>query len=240
MLEYKTKLPSGEVSVFIERKKIKNFYVKISPDSKVTVSMPFNMDVNKIYDFINANSKWLEKHIRKFQSADSDCVKDNICQGGIVQILDIRYAVFVLESSENKIIKDGFNLYIYSTNAGNLKHIEKQYEIYLKHEAGKYFKTITDQYYPLIEKFAISKPFLTVKKMKSKWGSCIPGQKKITLNLSLFKTSQLCVRYVVLHEMAHLIYSGHDKKFYDFLKQHMPDYRAVEKTLDYRMARLLY
>ena len=37
---------------------------------------------------------------------------------------------------------------------------------------------------------------------------------------------------VILHELTHLMYPNHSKRFYDFLTVHMSDWQEHEKQLD--------
>ena len=37
------------------------------------------------------------------------------------------------------------------------------------------------------------------------------------------------IEYVVLHECAHILEFNHSRKFYDLIKQFMPDYKDVMK-----------
>ncbi|WP_178140096.1 M48 family metallopeptidase, partial [uncultured Campylobacter sp.] len=39
------------------------------------------------------------------------------------------------------------------------------------------------------------------------------------------------VRYVVLHELTHMLYPHHQKSFYDFIEKIMPDYKKQEQIL---------
>jgi len=238
-ITYQLQLSNSTIDVFIERKKIRNFYLKISPDSKVVVSMPLFMGMDKIYEFLHAKKVWIEKNIKKFQTIQVSSIKDDISNGGTVKILDSQYIVFIYESKENKITIDGFNIYIYSKKYQNLKYVEKQYNEYLQEIAKDYFEKVIDKYYPILSKYNISRPSLKVKKMKSKWGSCVPRANHITLNLYLFKASIDCLEYVVFHELTHLLYHGHKKNFYNFLEKHMPNYRVVEKKLDFEASKLL-
>ena len=61
-------------------------------------------------------------------------------------------------------------------------------------------------------------------------GSC-SSKKNITINLNLVLKPQKCTQYVVLHEMCHLIYMNHSKKFWDLVESQMPDYKQVKRLL---------
>ncbi|MFA7074799.1 MAG: SprT family zinc-dependent metalloprotease [Endomicrobiaceae bacterium] len=238
-VKYTLQMTESRIDILIKRKKINNFYIKIYPDCSVSVSMPLFMNINRIYDFIDTKSKWIEKNIKKFQTAKKSDYKEKISNGGTVTILDSRYMVFIYSGKENKVIKDGFSIYIYSKKYQDLKYVKKQYDEYLKETSREYFEKVIDKYYPIFASYNISRPLLKVKKMKSKWGSCIPKDKIITLNSCLFKTSSDCIEYVVFHELAHLIYHGHKRNFYNFLLKHMPDYRITEKKLDSEAVKLI-
>ena len=49
-------LNNTQITVSVERKKIKNHYIKIFPNLKVVACFPLNMELNLIYSFIFAGS----------------------------------------------------------------------------------------------------------------------------------------------------------------------------------------
>ena len=68
--------------------------------------------------------------------------------------------------------------------------------------------------------------------MKSRWGSCLPFNNKIILNLNLIKTPMCCIEYVILHELSHFKHHNHSKNFYNFITLFMPDWKERKKILD--------
>ena len=225
------------VDVTVNRKRIRNLYLKILPDTTIEVSSPLRTDFNEISKFLAQHKKWIEKNILKFK--DNDTIKDNIVSGGVVSILGTKHIVFIYQSNTDKVIKDGFTICIYSRKFSDTAYVKKQYESFFYENALEYFKILIDKFYPEIQKYNIVKPMLKVKVLKSKWGSCVPKDKKITLNLLLYKTRPECVEYVVLHELTHLLFLGHSKQFYDFIEKIMPNYKTNEKMLDYEYSNIL-
>lgn len=73
---------------------------------------------------------------------------------------------------------------------------------------------------------------VVVRKMTTRWGSCNSRKGYINLSLNLIEKAPDLVEYVVLHELAHLIYPHHQKSFYDFITKLMPDFKAREKRLN--------
>ena len=68
--------------------------------------------------------------------------------------------------------------------------------------------------------------------MKTQWGSCTKSKNKITLNEYLLKANNRCIRYVILHELTHLLYQYHNEDFYNFLTIQMPDWKKRKSELD--------
>lgn len=72
----------------------------------------------------------------------------------------------------------------------------------------------------------------TVRDMKSRWGTCNIGTKKLCFNLQLVKFPPVCLDYVIVHELGHILNRLHDKKFYAYMDKYFPDWKAVKKLLD--------
>lgn len=70
-----------------------------------------------------------------------------------------------------------------------------------------------------------------VKWLKSKYGSCHIRKHEITLNAFLAKLDVIYLKYVLLHEYAHIIVPNHQKPFYDVLDKLMPEHKSIQKAL---------
>jgi len=70
-----------------------------------------------------------------------------------------------------------------------------------------------------------------VKAMKTRWGSCHPITKKICLNLYLIKHPMVCIEYVVVHELVHLLEASHNQRFYALMSQFMPEWKQYRSLL---------
>lgn len=70
-----------------------------------------------------------------------------------------------------------------------------------------------------------------IKKMKTRWGSCNVGARRIWLNLELAKKPLQCLEYIVVHELVHLLERNHTERFTALMDQHLPDWRHRRETL---------
>lgn len=73
------------------------------------------------------------------------------------------------------------------------------------------------------------------KKMRTAWGTCCIRYKRIWLNLYLVGHDKECMRYVMLHELTHLLEKHHTKVFHAYMDKFMPNWPEVKKRLNTRL-----
>lgn len=100
-------------------------------------------------------------------------------------------------------------------------------DVYLK-------KLLLDYVTPLCDLYAarlhMTYRTITVKKLRAKWGSCSSRQ-ELVFNRDLVHLPLVVVKYVVVHEIAHLVHKHHQKSFWQEVAVLMPDYKVHEKFL---------
>jgi predicted metal-dependent hydrolase len=72
---------------------------------------------------------------------------------------------------------------------------------------------------------------LVYRNMKSRWGSCQPATGRICINTRLALYPPECLEYVVVHELCHLLVSGHGPEFHALMTRVMPDWKARRARL---------
>ena len=70
-----------------------------------------------------------------------------------------------------------------------------------------------------------------VRNMKN-WGNCRYQDKRITLNLKLAKKDPICLEYVMIHELCHLIEFNHGKNFKKLMDKFCPNWKKIKKILN--------
>lgn len=89
---------------------------------------------------------------------------------------------------------------------------------------------------PLLEKWqprlGVEATEWSIRKMKTKWGTCSPQTGTIRLNLELAKKPPQCLEYIVVHELLHLIERKHSQRFLALLTEHLPNWQTVREELN--------
>lgn len=72
---------------------------------------------------------------------------------------------------------------------------------------------------------------LVFRNMRSRWGSCQPETGRICINVRLALYPPDCLEYVVVHELCHLLVSGHGKDFHGLMDRCLPSWRRSRAKL---------
>lgn len=77
-----------------------------------------------------------------------------------------------------------------------------------------------------------------VKDMRSLWGSC-SYRGDLSFNVRLLSAPPEVLDYVVVHELAHLRWRGHGRRFWDLVQKFCPEQKARRRWLRANGLRLL-
>lgn len=148
-----------------------------------------------------------------------------------IQIKDKKVLVKAPKFLKEKYIDDFVNKkakWIWTKlNEEKQNQIEKDYteEDYKKLEVK-----LNKIYNKLINTTKLVPNKIRIRNIKYAWGTC-SANKNITINLKLVDKSDEEIEYVVLHELCHLKYMNHSKKFWELVEKYMPNYKEIRKKL---------
>ena len=97
----------------------------------------------------------------------------------------------------------------------------------------EYLMTIVGRVHYLFNQSGDPVPFpnVTVRVMRSRWGSCTASKNHITLNARLTEVPYGSAEYVVVHEFAHFMEQNHSTDFWNIVEKYLPDYKVRKKGL---------
>ena len=195
----------------IKKTTTKNTYIRVKEDFTILVTTDIFTTNKQIDKMINENINSIEKMIEKIKIKNT--YNSNFFYLG--KCYDVVYV-------NSKDISFGSEKVFIGKNID----VDK----YLKKLAEPLFLERLDYWY---NKFSrnIPYPSLTIRKMKSRWGVCNVRTKRVTLNLELIKKEPLCLDYVIVHELSHLIHADHSKKFWSLVEENYPEYKKARKLL---------
>lgn len=72
----------------------------------------------------------------------------------------------------------------------------------------------------------------TIRKMKTRWGSCNVRTHHLNFNLALARVPRECLEYVVVHELTHLLEASHNANFWNLMEYYLPGSKRLRKKLN--------
>lgn len=82
------------------------------------------------------------------------------------------------------------------------------------------------------QKLGVKSSSVSIKKMKTKWGSCNIQAQRLWLNLELAKKPPECMEYILVHELVHLIERHHNERFKAIMDKNMHDWKERRNLLN--------
>lgn len=217
-------------NITIYKKDIKNIILKVKNDGKVLLSVPKNTPKKFIDNFLKEKEEWILKNIKKFEDFPLKQVDKSYKNGDNIEYLGIKYTLQIFSNSKNYVTINNQNISINYSGDFSQEKIKKLLYNWYKVQASIIFKETILKYLNLTDETIFQ---IKIRKMKTKWGSCRPTSKIITLNLELIKKPIEAIEYVAFHEVAHLKYPHHKKEFWDFIHLYMKDFKKRKEMLKY-------
>lgn len=76
-------------------------------------------------------------------------------------------------------------------------------------------------------KMGVQVQSVTLRSLRSKWGSCKPRTCELTFALELGMYPPCCVTETVVHELTHIHHANHSKAFYDEMTRWYPEWKTA-------------
>lgn len=195
----------------VKKRTTRNTYIRVKDDLTIYVTTNSFVSDKQI-------AKLLEESISSIKKMIEKCEKKK-AKEGYFYFLGKKYDV--IYTNGNDVVFGEGRAFI----PRNID-LDKWY----KKQAEKYFLERLKYNYSNFSK-KIPYPSLTIRKMTTRWGVCNTKLKKVTLNLELIKKDSICLDYVIVHELSHLIHGNHSKDFWRLVEENFPKYKEVRKKM---------
>ena len=227
-------LPNSKHSepVYLDRKKMKTCRLKVYPDQKIVLSLPHSVPVEWAESYLAEKSSWIESKLQSFKNTVGYAATTEIKNGYSIKMLGEDMLFAVTQCDKESVYSEGKIIHICCRMPDNQDRVKKLFENWWRKQAKHILEDRVHYWYPIIKRYGIEMPKISVRKMKTLWGSCSIARQVVTFNFYLIKARMPYIDYVVLHELVHFLYPNHTKYFYAFLSNHMPDWKERKTVLD--------
>ncbi|TGL04535.1 M48 family peptidase [Leptospira bouyouniensis] len=199
------------------------------PNGEVVISAPLRMrkDIVRVYTI--SKLSWIKKQREKLQKQEREPKREFLDKESHY-LFGKRYLLKLVETKSKPSIQLKSTSIILSIPKGISKpKVKKLFEDYYKSE----LQLKTDKIMASAQKkMGLSNITYGIRKMKTRWGSYVPGKKKVWLNTELAKKPIDCIEYIIYHELTHAFEKTHSAKFKSILSKNLPNWRELRKKLN--------
>lgn len=213
-------------SVIVQRKRIKNIYLRVLPDGALQVNAPMRTDDNRIRAFICDRQAWIARQRSRLSLLSAPC---HYATGDAAPFFGETLMLLVEPHTGRAGVKRSGGTLVMriapdADEAARKRALDAWYRIELRKRA--------ETLLPICESTVGKRAgALTIRDMTTRWGSCNCKTARITLNLRLVEKPPACLQYVITHELCHLYEANHSERFWARMDGYYPDWRRVRKLL---------
>ena len=213
--------PHGPVTYQLERKAVKNLNLRVRRDGSVYLSAGRRVPVAQLDAFVVQKAGFVHRAIRQFRELERQRpAPRQYLAGERLALLGRELRLEVSQGApEGVTVEDA-------------SRRERLVERFLDEQCRQLFPRILEEVYPPFRELGVAFPALRLRRMKSRWGSCLVGKGVVTLNKGLLAAPRGCIEYVAVHELCHFLHPDHSQEFYQLLSRMMPDWKARRELLN--------
>ena len=218
------------INIDVVYKNIKNLHIGVYPPvGRVRVAAPERLDEEQIRLAIIQRLPWIRRQRRQLQEAARQSPREMV-NGESHYVWGRRHRLKIIERPGRAHVEvDGDRLLMYVPEGTQTDARIKLLQDWQRKQLRLAVPPLIARWEPIV---GHEVPQWSIRRMKTKWGSCNRETGHIWFNLELAKKHPLSLEYVVVHEMAHLLERNHGTRFAELMDRFLPDWRSRRDELN--------
>lgn len=201
----------------------KTLGLMITKTAAIEVRAPIGTSKKIIESFVKENQDWVDEHYGTVREKVEKREAFQLNFENDLLFLGKSYPLMPIEEARSGFDGQRFYAYAHLIPAELKSNMVEIYRNLAK-------KVLDHQVKKLSTHMRLKPQAVKINGAKTRWGSC---SSKGSLNFSwyLVMAEEDTVRYVVVHELAHLIEMNHSRNFWKIVEQVLPDYQQEKEKL---------
>jgi predicted metal-dependent hydrolase len=218
------------IDVDVIYKDIKNLHIGVYPPlGRVRVAAPRRLDDEHVRLAVIQRLSWIKRRRQQLRSAERQSERQMVT-GESHYVWGVRHRLKVIERPGRAHFEAaGERLLLYvppDTDPAARRELLQRWH---REQLRQRIPPLLEKWQPIIGRPV---PRWSIRRMKTKWGSCNRETGHIWFNLELATKHPDCLEYIVVHEMAHLHERSHGARFTELMDRYLPDWRARRDRLN--------
>lgn len=239
--------PDGtSLPVVVTKKRVKNFNLRVTSSGEVHASAPIGASRERIEAFVQRNSSWIINRLAKCEQHQATA-REPLSTSSVIALwgkpITVQDALDRnFESPAPRPKQATFASFMGADEPSGRAQAKQRTA--LDGLTPKDLQTRIDQLYvsevtaalrDMVRAYEIAMGVtvgrISVRSMKTRWGSCTPKSGAIRIARELAAYPVECLDMVVAHELVHLLEPSHNQRFHALLDTYCPNNRAPSQRL---------
>lgn len=218
------------IDVDVIYKDIKHLHIGVYPPmGRVRVAAPDRLDDDRVRLAVIQRLPWIKKQREDLQAAERQSQREMLT-GESHYVWGSRLRLKVIERAGRAHVEvDGGRLLLYMPAYTDTDKRREILDLWYRQQLRSAIPDLIAKWQPVLD---VSVPRWSIRRMKTKWGSCNRETGHIWFNVELAKKHPDGLEYIVVHEMTHHLERNHGGCFTKLMDGFMPDWRARRDQLN--------
>ena len=231
MTTSRTTLEIEGLAVEVIRKSIKNLHVGVyPPNGRVRVATPAYLNDEAVRLAVISRLAWIRRKRKSFQEQARQSQREMV-SGESHYFQGRRYRLDVLEEADSPSVRlvNRTRLELRIRPGSNRQIRERTLNLWYRQQLWGQIPPLLSTWEPIVGRSVAD---VRIRRMKTLWGSCNAGARRIWLNLELAKKPTRCVEFILVHEMVHFFERHHNERFFERMDALLPSWRRYRDELN--------
>lgn len=216
-------LPDGRTLTYeLVRKRVKNVNFRAKDDGIIYVSANSRVSVKEVERFLTERADFFFGAFERLRARE----KRSEINTETVNWLGQEYPVRIIHNARECAVLDEIECRVFTRLGGDAEYVLSLIQRAVADRFAVLCRELNEEVRAELVRRGLTPPptQVTIKDMKSRWGSCSYTRGHISINIRLAAYPRATVLSVFWHEYAHYWHHDHSNRFYDFLLDMYPDY----------------
>ncbi len=200
----------------------KSIALELNEKGELIVRAPRRISYKELEQIVKSHERWIEKKKKEIQNRPKPNLH-RLEEGEPFLFLGTWYSLH-LEQEETKICLKKDRLIVPKIS---LNEKRKKLENWYREQAKE---ILIPRIYQYAQTYGFPIQGVKVTSAKTRWGSC-SGRNGICISWYLVMAPLPVIDSVIIHELCHTVHHDHSSRFWQLVKQKMPNYEEYRQWL---------
>lgn len=215
-----------DIRYTLKRSSRKTASIYVERDGQITLIAPEELSGRQIEKVLEEKRRWIYKNLAEWHDLNATRIERQFVNGEGFLYLGRSYRLkLVPKQDEPLLLKDGYfclrtDLRPAAKAAAAFRDFYRDRGLVRINERVAYFQA----------RMAVEPKSVKILDLKHRWASWTPGG-NLNFHWKCMMSPAKILDYIVVHELAHLIYPNHSAKFWNEVDKLLPDYSERKEWL---------